>query len=182
VTRSTRAVRSDDDQPSALAAVDIRWLHGRKRALPIYAMAFMAVLLYLALGEGQFQGQHRAIMGAAAMLLGYFVLVHAVNGTRVAVRGGSLWVEHGPLPWRGRVWMPLSEVERLTVERTTARIRLRTRVGEDVVLLDDLAPAACDEIEKALEELPLDHAKAPSNELADEPPAPAAEQEPSEPS
>src|SRR5262245_25652226 len=96
-TMSARSAVSVVEGP----AVQIRWREGRSRALVVYMSAFMLVLLYIAFGTGSFQFVHRAIMGSAALALGYFVAVQLANVTRLSVREGALVVEHGPLPWRG---------------------------------------------------------------------------------
>jgi hypothetical protein len=136
--RSNRAmtVRSGPDATS----VEIRWRMGRASALAWYALIFTGVLLTLAARRGQFQDVHRMLMVMAACGLGYFILAHLLNATRLAVREGMLLVTHGPVPWFGRVSLPLRDVRRLRFDEKTARLRLHTQLGEELTLLDGLLP------------------------------------------
>jgi hypothetical protein len=135
---------------TAVDAVAIRWREARTRALVWYALAFIPVLLYIAFGHGQFAAVHRGLMATGALALGYFVAAQLANVTRVSVRGGALLVEHGPLPWRGRVEVPLDQVRRVRVDAQSARLELRTKRGEDVVLLDELLPSVAAELDRKI--------------------------------
>jgi hypothetical protein len=103
--------------------------------------AFSAVLAFIALRPGQFQPVHKSVMLVGAVLLAYSVVVQAVNVTRLVVAGGTLRVTHGPLPWRGGTRVELAAVRALACDRHSRRLVLRTALGEELVLAEDL-PAA----------------------------------------
>lgn len=133
--------------------MQIRWRSGRGHALAVYGSAFMALLVYLAFRRGEFQAVHRFLMAVFAVAIGYFVVVKLVNVTRVSVRDGRLRVEHGPLPWRGAVELPVEEVRRLSLDRLTARLELRTASGQEITLLDDLLVEAVAEADPLIAEM-----------------------------
>jgi len=139
-------VRSGPDATS----VEIRWRLARGSALAWYACIFSGVLLYLAARRGQFQDVHRMLMVIAACAMGYFILAHLLNATRLAVREGVLLVTHGPVPWFGRVSLPLRDVRRLRFDAKTARLRLHTELGEELTLLDGLLPDRLPDLSNAL--------------------------------
>jgi hypothetical protein len=124
--------------------IAIRWRHARDRSLGWCALGFAAVLGWLALRHGVFEGVHRALMALAAAGLVYFAAVQQLNATRLRVRDGILEVEHGPLPWRGGLALPVEAVARLAVDRASHRLELRTRDGQELVLCEALPPEAAD--------------------------------------
>ena len=55
--------------------------------------------------------------------MGYFTLVRLFNRTRVVATEEGLSVDVGPLPWRGRVEVSLTEIEdRVQVEKSEMRV------------------------------------------------------------
>jgi hypothetical protein len=133
--------------------VVIRWWADRGRALAFYACGFAALLLVIAFRTGAFQPVHRAIMGGFALVCVYFALVRVVNATQLRVDGGRLVVTHGPLPWRGRMSVSLSQIEDVTVDRASSRLQLRTTQGEEVVLVDDLSRDSAKRLDGELSQL-----------------------------
>jgi hypothetical protein len=71
----------------------------------------------------------------------------------VSVRAGSLCVVHGPLPWRGGMEVPLSEIRSLAVDRPGRRLQLRTRQGEEIDVVDGLPQAGSDELDAEIRKL-----------------------------
>ncbi len=121
--------------------VELRWRH---RVHPLYAISvigFIVVLTLIGLKKGQFQPVHRATMLLAALGLAYGLLVQLVNQTRVVLFEQGLRIAHGPLPWRGGVAVPLDQIRSLGCDRHSRRLILRTVLGEDIVLAENL-PAA----------------------------------------
>ena len=57
---------------------------------------------------------------AVGVGLTYTVIAGFLNSTRVGVRGGALFVQHGPLPWKGNRALDAREVSQLfTKEKVT---------------------------------------------------------------
>lgn len=113
----------------------------RHRIHPLYALSllgFVTVLATIASRSGQFQPVHRATMGAAAVLLFYSLLVQVVNATRMTILGSSLRLAHGPLPWRGSAEVPLEAIRTLRCDPHSRRLILRTKLGEELVLAENL--------------------------------------------
>jgi hypothetical protein len=121
-------------------SVEIRWRGGRAGALAWYGLMFMGVLLYVAMGEGQFESVHRMLMVIGAVVIGYFVLAHLLNATCLAVSDSVLSVTHGPMPGFGRITLPVKDVSRLSFDEKTARLQLHTKLGEELTVLDGLLP------------------------------------------
>jgi hypothetical protein len=127
----------------------------RQRLHPVYAVSivgFVAVLMTIASREGQFQPVHRAAMFSAALLFAYSLVVQIVNVTRVSVEEGVLRVVHGPLPWRGTTALPVEEVRSLRCEPHSRRLVLKTRIGEELVLGENLPEAQLADIDRDLRE------------------------------
>jgi hypothetical protein len=121
-----------------VSSVELPWRR-RLRLVPSVAMlVFSATLIAIAVRPGQFQAVHKAAMLTGAFLLAYSVAVQALNATRMQVRGGRLLVAHGPLPWRGRLDVALAEVRALACDRHSRRLVLRTALGEELVIAEDL--------------------------------------------
>jgi hypothetical protein len=118
--------------------VVLPWRRAFRLAYGLAMIAFAAVLGYLAFRTGQFQTIHRTVMAGAAALLGYSVLVQLVNHTVMHVDGVTLLIEHGPLPWRGRLRIGVSEVRALRCDPHSRRLLLRTALGEEHIILADL--------------------------------------------
>jgi len=130
------------------AVVALPWRH---RLHPVYAFSiavFVVVLLIIASREGQFQPVHRATMLAGALLFAYSLLAQVVNVTRLSVADGALCVAHGPLPWRGTTALPLDEVRSLRCEPHSRRLVLKTRLGEELVLGENLPEAQLEAIDR----------------------------------
>jgi len=82
----------------------------------------------------------------------YALLAGLVNSTLVGVRGGEVFVRHGPLPWRGNRTLAAASIVRLSCDMTTTRrkkgeshaYRLSAHLagGEQVALVSDLPTVA----------------------------------------
>jgi hypothetical protein len=92
-------------------------------------------------------------MAFGVLPLSYLIAAFVFNSTVLSREGDDLRIAHGPLPWRRRVVLPLSEVKRLRFERDSARLMLRTRQGEDVTLLDDMKREQADVLDRELRKL-----------------------------
>ncbi|MBM4373567.1 MAG: hypothetical protein FJ095_00670 [Deltaproteobacteria bacterium] len=137
---------------SSNAVLALPW---RQRLHPVYAlsiMVFVAVLLTIASREGQFQPVHRATMLGGALLFAYSLVAQIVNVTRLSVEDGVLRVAHGPLPWRGTTALPLDEVRMLRCEPHSRRLVLKTRIGEEFVLGENLPEAQLEAIDRDVRE------------------------------
>ncbi|MSP24228.1 MAG: hypothetical protein EXR75_03490 [Myxococcales bacterium] len=127
----------------------------RERARPLYVISvgvFIAALLWIGLGTGKFEGVHRAIMCIAAAVFAYSLMLVAFNTTRLEVEGGMLLITHGPLPWRGPLVVPVAEIARLRCEPHSGRLILRTRIGEEHVIADDLRQEQCARADELIRE------------------------------
>ncbi len=132
--------------------VELPW---RQRLSPVYAVAvagFVAVLVSVVIGNGQFQAVHKAAMAAAALVLSYSLAAQALNATRLAVEGGTLTVVHGPLPWRGPMKVKVAEVRALRCDASSRRLVLRTALGEEHVLAEGLPEAGLAAIDRQIRE------------------------------
>ncbi len=123
--------------------VELPW---RERARPLYVISvalFSVALLWIGFGSGKFEGVHRVLMCATAVGLGYSLVLIAINTTTLKVDGGTLLVEHGPLPWRAPLTVAVGEVAALRCEPASGRLVLRTRVGEEHLVAEDLRAHQC---------------------------------------
>lgn len=118
-----------------------------------YALPFALVLLYLAATSTMFETVHRTLFAVFAVVIGYFVAVQLCNATRLSVAGDKLRVVHGPLPWRASVELPLAEIRSVAVDRASARLKLRTRSGQEIDLVDGVPVSASDSLDAAIRAL-----------------------------
>lgn len=120
--------------------VELRWRQGLHPVYAVSVATFVAVLLTIAFRKGQFQPVHRGTMFAAGLGLAYSLLVQLVNATRLVREGAVLRVTHGPLPWRGATRVPVDQIRTLRCDPSSRRLLLRTTLGEELVLGENLAP------------------------------------------
>ena len=132
--------------------VELAW---RDRIHPLYAISvlgFVVVLSLIASREGQFQPVHRATMVLAVLGLVYGFVVQVVNRTRIQLLAETLRIAHGPLPWRGSVEVPVDQVRSLRCDPHSRRLILRTALGEDIVLAENLPAATLGAIDARIRE------------------------------
>lgn len=137
----------------SMRVVTLRW---RERVHPVYAVSvlgFVGVLVSIASRKGQFQPIHRLTMGAVALLLVYSLVVQFLNATKLVLEAGFLRVTHGPLPWRGALRMAREDVRALRCDRNSRRLVLKTAVGEEFVLAENLPESRLGAVDEELREL-----------------------------
>ncbi len=135
---------------NGVAAVRIAWRKLGGGGLVSSALIFAVMLLVLAVREGAFQAIHRMLMVVVAAGMLYFVVARRLNATQLSVRGGTLRVSHGPLPLRSPLSAPLEMIAEVRCDKHGRRLVLRTKQGEDVILLEDMPPKLLDEVRSAL--------------------------------
>ena len=131
-------------------SVEIPWRVRRGQAAAYYSIPFAFALAYLAATSGTFQTVHRAIMGSFVAVIAYVVAAQLVNVTRLSVRGEQLVVEHGPLPWRGTISLPVADVRVLAVDTPSKRLRLRTMQGEEFDIVEGVTEKVGSAIDEAI--------------------------------
>jgi hypothetical protein len=134
--------------------VEIRWRDRRGQALGLCAaVPFAAFLLHLAFNSAVFQPVHRVLMAGFALGIGYVIAAQLVNTTRISVREGRVRVEHGPLPFRANLEVAVADIRGIAVDVPSGRLRLRTREGEEIDLVDGVPAGRSSEINEAFEQL-----------------------------
>jgi hypothetical protein len=128
----------------------VPWRARSGQSAVIAAIPFTGVLLYLALASQVFEPVHRVLMGSFAAAIAYAVAAQLINVTRLSWHDARLRVEHGPLPWRRPLVIAVGDVRKLAVDRPGARLRLRTREGEEIDLVDNVGEVLAGELEAAL--------------------------------
>ncbi|MBM4356511.1 MAG: hypothetical protein FJ096_00215 [Deltaproteobacteria bacterium] len=130
--------------------VHLSW---RERLHPVYVLSvlgFVAVLGAIATREGQFQSVHRATMALASVGLVYSLVAQIFNATTLAIEEGALRILHGPLPWRAGMQVPLAQIRQLCCDPHSRRLVLRTALGEELVLGENLPRARLGAIDAEL--------------------------------
>jgi len=116
------------------------------------AIPFALLLVYLAVTSSFFQPIHRSLMGGFAVIIAYFVVTQLINATRITVSDGNLRVEHGPLPWRSPVELPVDQIRTLGVDRPSKRLLLRTSQGEELFLIESVPSGLADKLDAAIKD------------------------------
>jgi hypothetical protein len=127
----------------------------RERLHPVYVVSvlgFVGVLGAIATREGLFQPIHRVVMGGTSVMLVYSLLAQLVNATRLTIEGGTLRITHGPLPWRGGMSVDVKQVRQLRCDPHSRRLVLKTSLGEELLLGENLPGARLGVIDAELRE------------------------------
>lgn len=130
--------------------VDVPWRRLNHLGAAVGSAVFAAAIAYLAATSETFSGIYRAVMAAAAIALAYWTATVALNRTRLTLDADRLMMSHGPLPWFGSRSYPRDQIARLRANPGTRRLELRTRRGEDHVLLAALGDDVIAELNRSL--------------------------------
>lgn len=130
--------------------IDVPWRRLNHLWAAVGSAIFAVAIAYLAATSEIFSGIYRAVMGAAAVALAYWATTVALNRTRLALDDDALVMSHGPLPWLGSRSYPRDQIARLRANPQTRRLELRTRRGEDHVLLAALDDDVIAELNRSL--------------------------------
>lgn len=121
--------------------VVLPWRRGTHPLYVASVVTFLGVLLAIVFGRGQFQPIHKAAMLLAVAGLSYSLVVQFVNETRLSLVDGEVRVAHGPLPIRRGVVVPVNQIRTLRCDPNSRRLILRTVLGEELVLAENLVAA-----------------------------------------
>ncbi len=130
--------------------IDVPWRRLNHLGAAVGSAVFAVAIAYLAATSEIFSGIYRGVMGAAALALAYWAVTVALNRTRLALDDEALVMSHGPLPWFGARSYPREQIARLRANPKTRRLELRTRRGEDHVLLAALGDDVIAELNRSI--------------------------------
>ncbi|HHH31670.1 MAG TPA: hypothetical protein ENK57_25435 [Polyangiaceae bacterium] len=131
--------------------IEVPWRRLNHLGAAVGSGSFAIAIGYLAATSAIFSGIYRGVMIAAAIGLGYWTATVALNRTRLELDEDTLRLSHGPLPWSASTSYPRSEIARLRANPQTRRLELRTRRGEEHVLMTALRDDVVAELNAALE-------------------------------
>ena len=128
------------------------WSRGTHPLYVASILTFVGVLVAIVCGKGQFQAIHKAAMVLTAIGLIYTVVVQFVNSTRLSREEGVVRVVHGPLPLRRGIVVPVEQIRSLRCDPNSRRLILRTVLGEEFVLAENLVAGELSSIDGELRE------------------------------
>jgi hypothetical protein len=129
--------------------VEVPWRELSTLFSAVASVLFSLVLIYIAISNGQFRGIFRVVMAAGAGLFLYSAATVALNKSRLELDDSDLRVTHGPLPWRSGQQIRRSQIARIRANPQSRRLELRTKIGEELILLTALSPAAVEQLNEA---------------------------------
>jgi hypothetical protein len=136
--------------PRPRLLLERRWFQPRLLIMALFCIAwgsFMSFRLSTAIRHG---GPWWFMILHVAFGIGvtYSTLCGLVNRTRIAIAGGRLVIQHGPLPWRGNRDLDTQDLNQLFCEEKIGNrgarsyaLSARTRSGQTIALLTSLPDA-----------------------------------------
>lgn len=143
------------DSPPDAVVIEVPWRHLNMWSAAIASGLFSLVLAAVAATSGQFWGVYRVVIAGSALVLAYACATFVINRTRLALDGEALSLSHGPLPWRRPSHFSRAVIARLHINPYSRRLELRTKLGEEHVLLEALPTPVVVRIDAAFAAVPF---------------------------
>lgn len=118
-------------QPSSTAGalvIERRWFQPAKHLFAVFFLIVWFGILSLWYAKAGRSGSPLVLLFplfhvGAGIAVAYSTLAGFLNKTRIGVRDGDFFIEHGPLPWRGNRRLPATRVQQLFVEEEFTKTR-----------------------------------------------------------